>query len=523
MNNSNKLIFNVLAIIFVSMLSCSCSSDDLADGFADGTSPYDSYHAQGWTAPESHGAAFIANMSTCEECHGTDLSGGISKVSCEQCHDNLGKRCNFCHGSGAGNLTPGPDTGAHLAHVKNEKTHLAYACDTCHNVPESFDAESHIDGEPGAEITFSDKAGASAAYSEGNCSAVYCHGENTVLWTSDASLACNSCHGDAEDSAEMSGYHARHLAQGIECSACHAEVVADGAIKDRALHVDGAVSVDFATCPGGDCSYDFETKNCTQSCHGQAAWGGDYHPDGWISPSKHGYAFESAEGKACADCHGEDLAGGSSGVSCDQCHSAGTDAWKSNCTFCHGGAENESGAPPEGVFGESMNSERAVGAHSTHVQNGPAHDAYGCEMCHPAYSSIEDEGHINQQRVVTFSDINDNAEYKSENASCSALYCHGNGRNNSNEVSWTSENTADCRSCHGYYEEEGEGLSGRHDDHIEEGIKCATCHKDVIDNDNKLIDKQSHINGQPDVNLSVGQWNAAEETCTNICHENSSW
>lgn len=42
-------------------------------------------HPAGWL-PAGHMTAAQANIATCEECHGQDLSGGISKVSCTTCH-----------------------------------------------------------------------------------------------------------------------------------------------------------------------------------------------------------------------------------------------------------------------------------------------------------------------------------------------------------------------------------------------------------------------------------------------------
>ncbi len=67
------------------------------------------------------------------------------------------------------------------------------------------------------------------------------------------------------------------------------------------------------------------------------------HPVGFNSPSVHGPA--TVEGKSdCRVCHGVNLEGSvENGIpSCDECHPA---AWRTRCTFCHGGQDNESGAP----------------------------------------------------------------------------------------------------------------------------------------------------------------------------------
>jgi hypothetical protein len=43
------------------------------------------HQAAGWL-PAGHMNAAKANQNSCTECHGSDFSGGISGVSCSQCH-----------------------------------------------------------------------------------------------------------------------------------------------------------------------------------------------------------------------------------------------------------------------------------------------------------------------------------------------------------------------------------------------------------------------------------------------------
>jgi hypothetical protein len=42
-------------------------------------------HPAGWL-PAGHMAAAQTNTPSCQDCHGADFSGGISKVSCTTCH-----------------------------------------------------------------------------------------------------------------------------------------------------------------------------------------------------------------------------------------------------------------------------------------------------------------------------------------------------------------------------------------------------------------------------------------------------
>ena len=42
-------------------------------------------HAAGWL-PADHSVKAKADNTSCQECHGADLSGGISGISCTGCH-----------------------------------------------------------------------------------------------------------------------------------------------------------------------------------------------------------------------------------------------------------------------------------------------------------------------------------------------------------------------------------------------------------------------------------------------------
>ena len=47
--------------------------------------PISGKHLANWL-PSGHKATARANIATCADCHGQDLNGGISKVSCTLCH-----------------------------------------------------------------------------------------------------------------------------------------------------------------------------------------------------------------------------------------------------------------------------------------------------------------------------------------------------------------------------------------------------------------------------------------------------
>lgn len=87
--------------------------------------------------------------------------------------------------------------------------------------------------------------------------------------------------------------------------------------------------------------------------------------------------------ETCVACHGPDLKGGASGVSCDTCHSGAThESWRTNCTFCHGGIDNPTGAPPEGISDQTNGAGQAFTVHSTHVEVTSLTSAFDCVQCH---------------------------------------------------------------------------------------------------------------------------------------------
>lgn len=69
-----------MLMLLVSLLA-GCGDENQPSTFDTNTG----IHPTGWV-PAGHVTAALAVNRTCADCHGADLSGGISKVSCTQCH-----------------------------------------------------------------------------------------------------------------------------------------------------------------------------------------------------------------------------------------------------------------------------------------------------------------------------------------------------------------------------------------------------------------------------------------------------
>ena len=244
-----------------------------------------------------------------------------------------------------------------------------------------------------------------------------------------------------------------------------------------------------------------------------------YHPDGWSDPADHGMAAKYQD-LECAGCHGDDLAGGSVGVSCDACHAAG---WREDCTFCHGGVDNNTGAPPEDIRDGTNADATSFPPHSVHVEETDIKVAFTCAQCHNTPTDALSSGHLfiaDTTAGVAETDFSDGLSTSARwsGTSCSNLYCHGNGQGNNGTVDATE--SVSCGDCHAVASSSGSEIgrmSGAHEDHDEEGVGCEECHSTVVDRSSNILDIELHVNGDVDVALTSGVTRSGG-TCSGTCH-----
>ncbi|MBX2859397.1 MAG: CxxxxCH/CxxCH domain-containing protein [Cellvibrionaceae bacterium] len=523
------------------------------------------FHPAGFANPEQHGVEMVLQRSVCTSCHGADLTGGIGN-SCDQCHGPDGgfgeewrSNCTFCHG-GVDNLTGAPphDLGArddsaaqsftaHTAHVEDGIA-AAMPCTQCHKqYTDVLDEDHAFDDSPDglAELDFSQSLSAATTYADTTCSNSYCHGngQDDNGQVSDGEIMqCNSCHAasdsDAADWALMSTLHSLHLASTIEemsCSDCHNNVTQDNtSVSDIQLHVNGNRDVAFSQ---DTLSFNAEDISCDGSCHGRDhpnyPWGtagrspgggGDegggqsFHPAGFAAPNVHGNEMV-LQTQNCTSCHGEDLTGGI-GDSCDNCHGPGgtpSTAWRTDCTFCHGGSENSTGAPPHDLGGEEI--DLSFAAHTAHVESNFS-SPIACTQCHADHSDVLSPNHAfdnSAGRAETdFSQgISPATVFNDEQLSCSNSYCHGDGLSDSGTAS--IGDTMNCQTCH-----REASLGSGHRIHLPlSDITCDECHVRVSLDGQSLVDPSLHINKIKDVDFLEGDaivFNPETKTCSGNCH-----
>ncbi len=221
------------------------------------------------------------------------------------------------------------------------------------------------------------------------------------------------------------------------------------------------------------------------------------HPDGIMDPDSldfHGQELlDSAwDFAACQECHGEDYAGGSSGVSCLTCHEEGP----TDCATCHSDILE-------------------LGRHAPHVLGGDLEKAYDCDVCHVVPTDFFDLGHALIQSDPNVADpppaeveltgpalfLTDTATvYRPETQACT-VYCHGDGEDPNAQrprPSWSDEEPMDCVSCHGEPPEPHPGDA------------CDQCHVSVSSGPGELIDLERHLD-------RVVNFAAEPDDCTS-CH-----
>jgi predicted CxxxxCH...CXXCH cytochrome family protein len=428
------------------------------------------------------------DFSSCYKCHGNDYAGGTSKSSCnvEGCHPGTPESCTTCHG-GYNNTTGAPPkdlnnnyrtdstgVGAHTVHLTQSKWGKPLDCTDCHVKPTKLNDEGHIDSDLPAEIVWGDFAktgNLSPMYNNTTCSNVYCHGGSlaggstvTPKWNQQDSLSCDACHG----LPPSTGAHAKHVTNSQQdCDVCHNSYQMNSTVNTE-THIDGKIDVQFSAEIGGS----FANGTCSNvSCHGS----GDSPPWFFI---------------------------GSLG-----------------CTGCHGGIDNNTGAPPYDLSGNTNSSAKGVGAHTAHVGSPEWIQPLDCSECHVKPAQVNWPGHVDSDRPaeITWGELSktDGLSPQWNGTNCNNVYCHGKsltGGNNNNPV-WTSDQDLTCDACHGLAPN-----TGGHNKHTADyRIECSTCHDGYVNNS---VNKQVHVNGNRDVQLSGLVGGSYENgTCADvICH-----
>ena len=243
-------------------------------------------HSEGWVSGGGHGTSVLrnGNVSCATQCHGTDLKGGLSKISCQLCHSIYPHSQNWNAADQHGITAKGDGKlsckGCHGADYKGGSSGIS--CYSCHaKYPHESDWRNPT--KHGAEVI---------ANGTQSC-ATACHGLNFQGGLSN--VACTQCHATFPHP------------QGWNTFEGHGQYAAITLNKD------------FTSC---------------KNCHGDNLQGGNFavscfschinypHPANWREAAQHGVNAYGAGKNSCAtaNCHGTDFNGSAQAPSCRSCH-----------------------------------------------------------------------------------------------------------------------------------------------------------------------------------------------------------
>ena len=268
-------------------------------------------------------------------------------------------------------------------------------------------------------------------------------------------------------------------------------------------------------------------------------WADDegYHPPGYAAAEAHGLESNLKE-QVCVNCHAPDLRGDPEidAVSCDGCHhEEGEDpeAWRSDCTFCHGGLDDLTGAPPEDLHSAPVDA--SFGPHTAHVSGTAVRIPLPCSDCHVMPEDVLSIGHL-YDSTAGVAEVDFSASISTEtiwtDGTCSNAWCHGDGQGH-NGVIESDQTDLGCTSCHaGQVDAPGAwaALSGTHSEPHLSGVDgiistCSDCHSSTVaTDDTRIIGPERHIDGLSDVEFDQSDplidltYDAQTKTCTGSCH-----
>ncbi|WP_242343295.1 CxxxxCH/CxxCH domain c-type cytochrome [Anaeromyxobacter terrae] len=395
-------------------------------------------HANGsismpFTGLASQGTTPMWNGATCSStyCHGATLAAGGSTPAPTWTVVSTGPTtCSSCHGA------PPP-----LPHPQSAD------CSRCHKGTVLATGEIDVAGGKHLDGT--------VQVDGGGCTA--CHGTEGVNPAPPVGTK-----GETLTTQRAVGAHQKHVVDGairkaFACGACH-EPVSD------LTHVNGTIPLPFTGLASSGTTPSWNGASCASTyCHGATlAAGGSTTAPTWTVVSAGPTACDSCHGAPpplphpqstdCSRCHsgtvlatgGIDLAGGK--------HIDGTvQVDGGGCTVCHG-TEGKNPAPPLGTKGETLTTQRAVGAHQKHVVDGAIRKAFACSACHEPVSDLT---HVNGSIPLPFTGLASSGTTPSWNgASCASTYCHGAtlaAGGSTTAPTWTvvSAGPTACGSCHG--------------------------------------------------------------------------
>lgn len=349
------------------------------------SSCHDSYpHAPGWNSGTVHGLVALADISICKDCHGNGLNQAPPGYqTCQQCHPSY-----LQHESAEIGVVNWDTYAGHGQYVMNDLSGDPDSCKLCHG-NDYLGGLSHVSCKS-CHTSFPHDA---ADWDTGTG-----HGDYVQTTLGGDLTECKGCHGN-----DLTGGTA-----GVGCTSCHANYP-HSVVSGWSGSVHGSTALPPAGrdtckgCHGADLLGGSSGVSC-KSCHASFP----HDAPGWIAGSGHGnYVQTTLSGNlaSCKLCHGNDLAGGNSGVSCNTCHpgyphsaqpswsttghssAALSPATRETCKACHGsdflgGSSGVSCKSCHPSFPHNTPGWSGYSGHGTYVMTTLGNNKNSCKLCH---------------------------------------------------------------------------------------------------------------------------------------------
>lgn len=498
-------------------------------------------HAVGWFDVGTggiHPRAYFTEPGSCEECHGKDLKGGISKVSCSPGPNNAGCHDIFPHTAGF-NLPAAHGKFATGALTPNGIFGMAH-CQNCHGL-------DYTGGVGPGCINCHREQGSNPATNAPHGANWKVSGRHSKSDVSNAA-ACFKCHaGGAFSHRPQSPAPAGTEPGCFNGTLCHNDAIAHAVPFINATSHGKAIKItsDWPFC--GNChaapSGGFQrfnvpigslTNGC-ESCHGQPYLA---HPQMWLqgrgtgTPTTIGgsvlvkntsHIDVPAENilTSCTTCHG--ITAPSANTSIPSCATASGQSI--NGLRCHftspvvGGTGQSNGCKSCHSFSSALDFANVTSnKHGKHVTllNNTFPDLRACFACHnnpvPGRGAAHADGTPN---VAVLAQFGLAATYNNSSKSCSSVSCHG-----SITPAWTSA-SAGCLACHAT-PPDGTIFPNTANAHAKHVFACAVCHNGAGFGTSRHavgLLSAAVVSLLPSQAGATAAYDPATKTCSNVtCH-----
>jgi len=354
---------------------------------------------------------------------------------------------------------------------------------------------------------------------------------------------CNACH-------EYQG-HAMSSGTPLDCMVCHGGHEYDATAPNYYM-LKKQVTLPFVPKlgSGGTVALDYTVDPTTTSDYTNGTG-----INGALCLNCHNLPGTHNTSDSCGDCHGHDSLTGSFGASCGSCHGyAPSLNAQGNLTsggYAFGPSTGNDYAA-SGVF-----KDESATPHARHA-NGSGNYTFSCADCHGdgsgvlsdlpgegkhnggTFQQVLDNGLGSLTSLTSAGNILSSTYNASGSGSCSAVYCHSNGRVQGRPESaaiatvttgpWANgANTISaCDICHDVQIGGSKNHSPSHNIHLSKGYACGTCHNDTSADGASLIASAIggiHVNGTVDATFSGiadlgvgGVYDDTQGTCVTYCH-----